>query len=112
MDAQYYLGMMYYKGRGLPKDSAEAMKWYRKAAEQGHAEAQFNLGSMFANGQGVPKDYTQSYFWFNLVASRESGEENRKASAARGRVAKQLTREQLQEAQRLAGEWEGAHRGK
>jgi TPR repeat protein len=28
----------------VPKDQAEAARWYRKAAEQGHAEAQNNLG--------------------------------------------------------------------
>ncbi len=33
--AQFYLGVMYATGRGLPQDYAEAVKWYRKAAEQG-----------------------------------------------------------------------------
>jgi len=37
--AQYNLGVMYYNGQGVPKDYAEAAKWYRKAAEQGLAEA-------------------------------------------------------------------------
>ena len=35
---------------------AEAVRWYRKAAEQGHARAQCNLGYCYANGQGVTKD--------------------------------------------------------
>jgi len=35
---------MYDKGRGVPKDDAEAAKWSRKAAEQGNATAQTNLG--------------------------------------------------------------------
>ena len=30
-----------------------AVKWYRKAADQGYAEAQSNLGELYANGQGV-----------------------------------------------------------
>ena len=29
---------------GVPEDDAEAVRWYRKAAEQGHAGAQYNLG--------------------------------------------------------------------
>ncbi len=33
--AQYSLGLMYYHGRGVPQDYAEAAKWYRKAAERG-----------------------------------------------------------------------------
>ena len=28
---------------GVPEDDKEAVKWYRLAAEQGHAKAQFNL---------------------------------------------------------------------
>ena len=28
-------------------DHAEAVRWFRKAAEQGHAEAQFRLGAMY-----------------------------------------------------------------
>ena len=28
-DAQYFLGVMYEKGNGVPKDYAEAVKWYR-----------------------------------------------------------------------------------
>ncbi len=45
--AQSYLGLMYYDGWGVPQDYAEAVKWWRKAAEQGYGEAQFNLGYMY-----------------------------------------------------------------
>ncbi len=46
--AQFYLGAMYAKGKGVPQDYAEAVKWYRKAAAQGLAEAQNNLDLMYA----------------------------------------------------------------
>ena len=46
---------MYAKGQGVPQDYAEAVKWYRLAAEQGFAMAQDNLGLMYKNGQGVPQ---------------------------------------------------------
>ena len=36
----YHEGQRYFCGRGVPKDYAEALKWYRKAADQGHALAQ------------------------------------------------------------------------
>jgi TPR repeat protein len=42
-NAQYNLGMRYAQGRGVTKDEMEAVKWYRKAAEQSKATAQFNL---------------------------------------------------------------------
>ena len=38
--AQYNLGVMYYKGAGVPKDTSAAVDWYRKAASQGLALAQ------------------------------------------------------------------------
>ena len=34
-EAQYNLGVMYANGDGLPEDDAEAVRWYRMAAEQG-----------------------------------------------------------------------------
>jgi TPR repeat protein len=34
--------------------------WFKKAAEQGHAEAQTSLGQMYGNGEGVPKMMTQA----------------------------------------------------
>ena len=43
---------MYDEGRGVPENDTEAVKWYRKAAEQGDASAQYNLGVMYANGWG------------------------------------------------------------
>ena len=36
--AQYNLGLMYYKGEGVPEDDKQAVKWYRLAAEQGLAD--------------------------------------------------------------------------
>ncbi len=42
--AQVNLGVMYTLGFGVPQDYAEAMKWYRLAAEQGLAGGQYNLG--------------------------------------------------------------------
>ena len=38
--AQYNLGVMYDNGQGVRQDDAQAVQWYRKAAEQGHAKAQ------------------------------------------------------------------------
>jgi uncharacterized protein len=37
--AQYSLGWMYFNGQGVPKDYDEALRWYREAADQGHAGA-------------------------------------------------------------------------
>jgi uncharacterized protein len=37
---------MYQYGEGVPKDDAEAVKWYRKAADQGNSDAQAKLEAL------------------------------------------------------------------
>ena len=68
--------MMYADGLGLPKDEAEAVKWYRMAAEQGQANAQDNLGFAYAKGLGVPKDEAKAVKWCRMAA--EQGGSTRK----------------------------------
>ena len=43
---------MYASGEGVPEDDAEAVRWYRLAADQGHADAQYNLGWMYDRRRG------------------------------------------------------------
>jgi TPR repeat protein len=69
-DAQNLLGLMYGNGQGVPKDDAQAVKWYRLAADQGGALAQVSLGLMYAEGQGVPKDDAQAVKWYRLAADQ------------------------------------------
>jgi TPR repeat protein len=68
--AQYNLGVLYRKGRGVPQDDVQARQWYDKAAVQGQAKAQFNLGTLYFNGEGVPKNYQQALRWFRLAADQ------------------------------------------
>src|SRR2546430_722208 len=69
--AQYELGRAFFSGTlGVAKDEAEAVKWFRKAAEQNVADAQFNLGVCYANGQGVPEDDAESVKWFRKAAEQ------------------------------------------
>ena len=70
VDAQYYLGVLYDNGDGVPQDYKEAVRWYKLAAEQGVAEAQFNLGNMYYDGQGVSVDYKEAVRWFTLAAEQ------------------------------------------
>ena len=44
------------RGVGVAEDNIEAARWYRAAAEGGHARAQTNLGYLYAHGLGVPQD--------------------------------------------------------
>ena len=66
--AQYSLGLRYVDGRGVAKDDAEAVKWYRKAAGQGNADGQFELGYMYESGRGVAKDEAEAAKWYQKAA--------------------------------------------
>ena len=92
----------------MPQDYAEAVKWFRKAAEQDCAIAQSNLGVMYARGNGVPQDYVQAHKWFNLAALR--GE--KKAKKYRDNAAKNMTPADISKAQQLAREWRAKHPAK
>ncbi len=61
----------------MPQNYAEAVKGYKKAAEQGQVDAQYNLGVMYALGMGVPQDYVQAHMWFNLAAAGSPPGEDR-----------------------------------
>ena len=91
---------MYAKGKGVLEDDREAVKWTRKAAEQGGASAQNNLGVMYQNGEGVPKDYVKAYAWWIRAAAQ--GEED--AIEAKDLLRKEMTAEQVAEAQNLSAE--------
>ena len=62
------MGCCYEAGQGVAKDYAEAVKWYRKAAEQGVAYAQYKLGNLYYNGEGVAKDLTKAKEWYQKAA--------------------------------------------
>ena len=71
-EAQTNLGLMYADGEGVPKDYAEAVKWFRMAAEQGHVHAQYNLGVLYSEGRGVGQDYVEAAKWYRKAAEQGS----------------------------------------
>jgi hypothetical protein len=68
--AQNQLGMMYQMGSGAPPDGAEALKWFRKAADQGLKTAAKNIGYLYEHGSiGVQKDVAQARYWYCSAAA-------------------------------------------
>lgn len=65
-EAQFDLGQAYKKGQGVPKNNEEALKWYKKAAKQGHFKAQFALGIIYDKLQ----KYEKSVFWYQKAAEQ------------------------------------------
>jgi hypothetical protein len=92
---------LYDYGRGVPQDFKKAVYWYRLSAKQGNDLAQRKLGLMYERGDGVQQDYVQAYMWYNLGAANGAT----RGAALRDALAKQMTPEQIAEAQQLAREW-------
>jgi len=102
--AQTSLGGMYANGQGVSKDYVEAVRWYRMAADQarfGDCLAQIKLGEMYERGEGVPKDLITAYMWSNFAAANGSDV----GKWDREKIEKQMTPQQISEAQRLTREW-------
>ena len=61
-------GNMYYEGEGVAQNYAEALKWYKKAADLGDAEAMKIIGWMYDDGDGVAQNYVEALKWFKKAA--------------------------------------------
>jgi hypothetical protein len=104
-DAQWQMGVRYHNGEGVPRDDAQAMQWFLRAAEQGHVTAQATLGAYYWAGRGVPQDLSKSYFWSAIALAQ--GDENSK-SRLEG-LASQMTRAQVLAARQQAEGWLRSH---
>ena len=68
--AQFNLGVMYDNGDGVPQNDAEAVEWYRKAAELGLVDAQVILGNRYHDGKGVPQNDAEAIEWYRKAAAQ------------------------------------------
>ncbi len=59
-------GMNYYN----KEEYVETAQWFRKAAEQGHAQAQYHLGRLYDSGKGVIEDNQQAVNWYRKAAEQ------------------------------------------
>ncbi|WP_175541918.1 tetratricopeptide repeat protein [Ruminococcus sp. XPD3002] len=64
---------MNYCDLGVENDYANAVEWYKKAAEQGDDWGQANLGRMFQYGYGVVRDKSLAIAWYKLAAKQGNG---------------------------------------
>lgn len=98
VEAQMELARLFKTGEGVPTDLGQMVTWYRRAAQQGHVGAQLFVADAYAYGQGVGPDLVQAYMWYE-IAMRYWGD---LAVHARDAIAEKMTREQIDEARRLA----------
>src|SRR5690606_1428943 len=69
--AQFNLGLIYEKGRGVPADAARAAQYYLSAAESGHAKSAYNLGILHSRGAlGPNRDLDAAGKWLEVAAEK------------------------------------------
>lgn len=52
------------------KNHSKAAKWYRKAADEGHAQAQSDLGECYYFGEGVEQNYAEAVKWYRKASEQ------------------------------------------
>ncbi|MGB9235258.1 MAG: AMIN domain-containing protein [Terriglobales bacterium] len=70
MDAATDIALLYANGKGVARDTSQAVTWFRRAAEGGDASAQYNLALMYERGEGVPQDYKEAVRWLTPAADQ------------------------------------------
>jgi len=74
LPAQELLARLYFEGWGVPRDHAQAVRWFERAAAGQFAPAQYNLGRMYEQGLGTGLDLSKSLEWFRKAAQRGDAE--------------------------------------
>ena len=100
--AQFYLGLMHEKGRGVRQDYPTALSWFRKAAAQGYAGPQNNLGLIYERGRGVRKDLIRALMWYHVAGALLEGDEGKAAVNRRDYLTSKMTAAQIEQAQEMA----------
>lgn len=69
LEAQNYLGLCLEFGwHGVNINVADAVSWYRKAAEQSFCESEYNLGALYEDGKGVQESLEEAFRWYRRGA--------------------------------------------
>ena len=71
--AQHDLAKIYWTGDCIAEDRPTAIKWYRKAAEQGHDLSALVLGNIYYKGLGATEDPAEAARWFRVAAAQGNG---------------------------------------
>jgi uncharacterized protein len=82
-----------------------AMEAAGLGVQTGSADSLFELGMLYATGRDVATDLVVAHKWFNLAAARG----NVAALTRRLELAREMSCEQIAEAQKLAREWLQTH---
>ena len=95
------LGDLAAGGNGIPKDDAEAIRWYTEGARHGDGSAMRKLGEAYEAGRGVPQDPAVALMWY--VLSEQEGDD--RAQARMQELSAQLDPATVSRAESLAEAW-------
>ena len=72
MESQYLLGICFIKGRNVKENTKKAVKWYKKAADHGHAKAQYKLGLLYSSKSysDVEQNWQTAAYWFEKASDQ------------------------------------------
>lgn len=104
-DSQILVGHAYETGKDTERDPVAAVKWYRKAAEQGHPKAFGLLGEKYRLGIGVRRDLIQANMFFTLGLRRGQTHLGDFIHV----VEQELSDADIAESRRLADVWDANH---
>ena len=72
----------------------EAVRWWKKGAEQGQPSAMFNLAQALIDGKAIEKDLVEAYKWCNLAADQG----DREAAQLRTAISTEISLSELGDA--------------
>jgi len=68
--AAYDLALRYFRGDGIKRNSYQAIRWMRSAADRGNLDAQKALGRLYLTGlEEMGPDFREAEKWLSLAAS-------------------------------------------
>lgn len=67
VEAQFEIGLIFYEGKGVPKDCSSAVSFLVRASDNGHCTAKFVLGEIFAGRDKYWTDRVFAYVWYSLA---------------------------------------------
>ncbi len=72
--AQHALGRLYEHGHGVQANAQTALQWYRRAADQGHADSEYRLAVAYAYGLGgYRQDNREAVIWLQRATEHGHG---------------------------------------
>ena len=109
--AEFMLGVHYFNGFGVERDSSIAAIYFHLAAEKGNPEAQLAFGSIFIRGVGVWQNLVRAHYWLSLAVSTNNESTGLYARVLRDATEKLMTDKEVREAKQLAASWQYTRAG-